>query len=785
SNFPHRAAWSPAPQPPRPPQEPGIYSLPATRRGPGGVFGLRMESEGSEAERRLRTEEGRGGMGWGLALVGVETGIRGARCGWWWSLKSADEIMGEREKSPDTDQESKSGKRHYSYSSDFGTTPQSSGESSLVNPASPTSIKREISENKVHHPAPRKPSPKVPPNRKGVRVGFRSHSLNREPIRKDTDLVTKRVLSARLLKISELQNEVTELQVKLAELLKENKALKRLQYRQEKALNKFEDAENEISQLIARHNNEITALKERLRKSQEKERATEKKVKDTEGELFRTKFSLQKLKKISEARHLPERDDLAKKLVSAELKIDDTEKKIKELSKNLELSTNSFQRQLFAERKKALEAHDENKVLQKELQRLHHKLKEKERELDIKNIYSNRLPKSSPKKEKEMTSTKNAACQSDFTDQCTKGVQTNEDFILEEFPITPQTGVCYENKWEEPEHLTLGLESQEQNEHEEVKTLNPIVEREEKLIKDQGLDVVQQEVEKMEDEWVSTEPAKKHNEKTSIFERGEKPALETGKYQMDTYQIQNVDILEEDEEDRLKREMLLAKLNEINRELQDSQNLKCPPLPLLPDLESKLHSPKRSPQMYMFSESSERFNGHHFQDISLLTTKRDDQNSGDMRSPASSDEFAFGSYVPSFAKISGRSDPFSPKSGLLDFQRNTTEKLGKDSVDFITRKEKKANLMEQLFGASGGGTISSKSSDQNALATSKGDFGPLNFLPGDKSSKGREYDEDDDLFMSEGRSFNPNRQRLKHANHKPAVKVVDSVEDEIEEVALR
>ena len=126
-----------------------------------------------------------------------------------------------------------------------------------------------------------------------------------------------------------MQNEVTELQVKIAELLKENKALKRLQYRQEKALNKFEHTENEIPQLIARHNNEITALKDRLRKSQEKEWANEKKAKETEGELLRTKISLQKLKKISEAKHLPERVDLAKKLASAELKLDDTERRIK------------------------------------------------------------------------------------------------------------------------------------------------------------------------------------------------------------------------------------------------------------------------------------------------------------------------------------------------------------------------------------------------------------------------------------------------------------------------
>lgn len=48
-----------------------------------------------------------------------------------------------------------------------------------------------------------------------------------------------------------------------------------------------------------------------------------------------------------------------------------------------------------------------------------------------------------------------AACQSDFTNQCTKGVQTNEDFKLEEYPITPQTVMCYENKREEPERLSL------------------------------------------------------------------------------------------------------------------------------------------------------------------------------------------------------------------------------------------------------------------------------------------------------------------------------------------
>ncbi|KAM6166899.1 lebercilin [Erethizon dorsatum] len=698
--------------------------------------------------------------------------------------------MGERERSTDSDQESKTGKPHSCYySSDFGTTPQSSGQSSPADP-SPVNIrgknpKIQASDNQVYHQAPRKPSLKDAPNKKGARVGFRSQSLNREPLWKDPDLVTKRVLSARLLKINALQNEVSELQVKLADLLKENKALKRVQYRQEKVLNKFGDVENEISQLIVRHNNEITALKERLRKSQEKEQATEKRVKDTESELCRTKFSLQKLKKISEARHLPERDDLAKKLVSAELKLDDTERRIKELSKNLELSTNSFQRQLLAERKRAFEARDENKVLQKELQQLYHKLKEKERELDIKNIYSNRIPKSSPKKEEKNSSRKNAACQSDFTDLCTKGVQTTEESELGEFRVTPETTMCYENKWKEPEHLTLDLESQEQDEHKEGRILSPIVEKE-KRFKDQGLHIVKQGFEKLEDEWEREELDKKQK-KTSLLEREEKPQLETGRYQMGMYQIQNIDKLKEEEEERLKTEMLLAKLNEIDREFQDPWNLKCPPLPLIPDLESKLHSNK-NPQTHMLSESSEKLsNGHHLEDMSLLPPKGEGQNPGSITSPASPNEFSFGSYVPSFAKTSEKSNPVRQKSGLCDFPKTSVDTLSKDTVDLAARKQKKANLMEQLFGTSGNNTISSESSDPNSLAASKGDFDPLNFLSSDqgKSSRDREHDEDEDFSLGEGRSFNPNRQQLKHADNKTAVKVVDSVEDDIEEVALR
>lgn len=64
--------------------------------------------------------------------------------------------MGERERSPATDRESKTSRHDYC-SSEFGTTPQSSGRSSLVHPSPPASVKgrhpkKQISESQVHHP---------------------------------------------------------------------------------------------------------------------------------------------------------------------------------------------------------------------------------------------------------------------------------------------------------------------------------------------------------------------------------------------------------------------------------------------------------------------------------------------------------------------------------------------------------------------------------------------------------------------------------------------------------
>ncbi|XP_049628547.1 lebercilin-like [Suncus etruscus] len=567
--------------------------------------------------------------------------------------------MGERERNSDSDQDCKVDIYSDSFcSSEFESTmSQSSHHSYPINSFSPASVKRYSTRNQVlHSQALGKPKPNDVPNRKRFHEGFNSQSLPKIPLQKDS-VVTKRILTARPLTIDEWQNNVTELYVKLDELIQENKVLKRLQYKHEKALNKFEDTENEASQLIARHNNEITALKECLRKTQEKELATEKRMKDTEGELLRTKHSLQKLKKISEAKHLLERNDLAKKLVSAELKLDNTANKIKELEKHLQLNTSSFQIQLIAERKKTAEAQKQSKILRKQLQQLQQKLKEKEREADIKNTYFSHLPNSSIKKKREYISRKNAACQVEYLKVYTKEIQT-EEFMDEKLPQTlKQNRVCQEND----------------------KDKSTVMERKDHFIKDPGL----------LDECKREKSAKNQKEKNSLLERQDKAHLETGRCNIDMTCIPNT----EEGEEKQKREMLIAKLNEIDQECQDAQNFKCAPLSLLPDRNSKLHTPESSPSKYTFSETERVLNRSQIQNNSLFTTK-DDNTEGNIRRLNSPKEFSFGSYVPSFAKTSGKSSPL----GQMNIENNNTEKCSQDDRDPTTRRERKARLMEELFG---------------------------------------------------------------------------------------
>ncbi|OXB72994.1 UNVERIFIED_CONTAM: hypothetical protein H355_001927 [Colinus virginianus] len=683
--------------------------------------------------------------------------------------------MGERVRSPDSEQDRRSDedRNSDSYYSDEDNASHSSGQSPTLSYPS-TSLEKQdhktrASNSLVHYQATKTLGSKYAPSKRGTRWGFRSQSLTRDSPAKDIDLVTKRVLSARLLKINELRNELTELHIKLDELQKENRALKRLQHRQEKALNKFEDTENEISQLIAQHNNEIRILRERLRKSQERERATERRLKDSEDELYRTKTVLQKLKKLSADKHLAERDDLAKKLAYAESRLEESEKRIKDLEKNLELSGSSFQRELQMKKKKVLEAQDKNRALQEELLQLNQKLKEKEKELDAKNIYANRMLKASPRKGMDVIQRRKANNQNIKKEgQLTKAVQTSGYFSPVEFPPEPDL-VCGDVV-DKKERILPGIEKEPQNkewkEQADLLKQEQDREREEKMKRVQELQALEERFQKLHDEWEKEERDKMKKENSFLLDKGEKTKMETEVHKPEI-ETESTEMLEE----RRKSEFLLAKMNEIDRETQNVMNTKLASQTSFINTSRKFDTPEKKEKNGQFFEvPGKDTNGFPQDDGQEDATRAHGQKQRNLRTADLSNELAFGSYVPSFGKASGRPSWLNQKGDAL-------EENMKENADSHGKKAKKSNLMEQLFGSSVSTTLLPKSKDPTSFGI---DWESSNTLL-DKNSKIK-VKEDIDLF-SEGRNLN--RHRLQHAGSKTVFNTLGSLEDEVEEVVLQ
>ncbi|XP_067676532.1 lebercilin-like isoform X2 [Haliotis asinina] len=205
------------------------------------------------------------------------------------------------------------------------------------------------------------------------------------------DYVTQRMLSAGRIKINELRNQVEDQNTVIRELREENKLLKKTQHRHEKALTKYEDQEGDLPKLILQHNNETRTLKDQLRTMKEKYEKTDRYLRDAEDDLDRANVKLKKYKSYAENKGLPERDELNRKLSKAELDLEEKDKKIKELQRHIEHLSKNHRHELGVEIARHRETKRQLDQYLGEKDNLETKLKEKEKELEIKNIYSNRV----------------------------------------------------------------------------------------------------------------------------------------------------------------------------------------------------------------------------------------------------------------------------------------------------------------------------------------------------------------------------------------------------------
>ncbi|XP_042313762.1 lebercilin-like protein isoform X2 [Sceloporus undulatus] len=258
----------------------------------------------------------------------------------------------------------------------------------------PDTKKEELPKKKSGKDHPAKGGKTLPKRKKQQKINCDTSNV----INSQKNNVARRLLSASLHNIKELKNEVSVLNNKLEAANMENQILKKLQLRHLKAISKYENAEINLPDLIAKHCGEVETLRALLRKSQEQEWNASRKLREVEAQLLKTKDNLQALQKLSEDKHLTEREELKHKVTALTERMVANDKKIQDLEKQLALNNTSFIHQLAVEKKKTLDAQAVTTNLKMEIKLLNQKIKEKEREIAIRNIYANRMLKDQQKK---------------------------------------------------------------------------------------------------------------------------------------------------------------------------------------------------------------------------------------------------------------------------------------------------------------------------------------------------------------------------------------------------
>nr|XP_046171681.1 lebercilin-like protein [Oncorhynchus gorbuscha] len=228
--------------------------------------------------------------------------------------------------------------------------------------------------------------------KKKKNTNLRNRKASLVPPIKPLEGPNQRIRSAHRHRIKELNSQVWELQQQLSGVATENKLLKQLQVRHTVALQRFQDSQSGLPQVLAKHGNEVRGLQELLRKARIRRNSLSRRLRGTEEELLRTKDVLHRLQLLSEDRSLKEREELSHRLALISVDLNRKNKRIQDLERNFELSQISFNRHLATETRKTNEAREMSDYLQAQISLLTQKIKEKERELEIHNIYSHRFP---------------------------------------------------------------------------------------------------------------------------------------------------------------------------------------------------------------------------------------------------------------------------------------------------------------------------------------------------------------------------------------------------------
>ncbi|XP_018305120.1 lebercilin [Mycetomoellerius zeteki] len=213
---------------------------------------------------------------------------------------------------------------------------------------------------------------------------MKQQSLSDEPKSGNKSIFGQRVMSAKMLRFKQLQNQLADAHYHLNELANENRLLKALQKRQDSALRRYEGANAELPRLINSHHEELRVLQTKYKKLKELHKDTCNLLKERENELYFANSQNKHLLQLSKDRNLEEREKLQLQLTDMNYKMQQQQETIQLLHRKLALGTKSLKHQLHIEISK-------HKETQKNLQETIEKLKSLEFLLDNreKRLYCN------------------------------------------------------------------------------------------------------------------------------------------------------------------------------------------------------------------------------------------------------------------------------------------------------------------------------------------------------------------------------------------------------------
>ncbi|KAG5332126.1 LCA5 protein, partial [Acromyrmex heyeri] len=212
--------------------------------------------------------------------------------------------------------------------------------------------------------------------------------LSDEPKSGNKSILGQRVMSAKMLRFKQLQNQLADAHYHLNELANENRLLKALQKRQDSALRRYEGANAELPRLINSHHEELRVLQIKYKKLKELHKDTCNLLKERENELYSANSQNKHLLQLSKDRNLEEREKLQLQLIDMNYKMQQQQETIQLLHRKLTLETKSLKHQLHIEISK-------HKETQKNLQETIEKLKSLECLLDNREkrlYYNGQLP---------------------------------------------------------------------------------------------------------------------------------------------------------------------------------------------------------------------------------------------------------------------------------------------------------------------------------------------------------------------------------------------------------